>query len=48
MNKNYMTPKSEIVKIEMPITLLAGSVIESEDYGLGFGGVDDEGKVELD
>jgi len=49
MKKNYMTPETELVEMDMPVCLLADSDdIVSEDYGLGYGGVDEEGEKDPD
>lgn len=48
MKKNYITPEIEMIEIDLPNSLLAGSPIESEEYGLGYGGVDEEGEKDPD
>lgn len=48
MKKNYHTPELEVIEINMAASLLANSPVEAEDYGLGYGGVDEEGIVEPD
>lgn len=45
--KLYITPKIESYKVE-PRTLLAGSGVVAPDYGIGHGGIDDDGDMEVD
>ena len=45
--KLYMKPQMEVIKIGNGPQLLAGSGVqsESEDFDIGFGGLDEEGIV---
>jgi len=43
MKKTYSVPTTEVVNCEVT-ELLAGSEVISEDYGIEYGGIDNEGK----
>lgn len=45
--KLYMTPKMKSYEME-PQALLAGSGVENSGYGIGYGGVDNYGDMEVD
>ena len=45
--KLYTTPKMKGYEME-PQVLLAGSGVESSGRGIGYGGIDDDGDIEVD
>lgn len=45
MKKTYFAPTTEVVNCEVA-ELLTGSEVGSEDYGIGYGGIDSEGEHE--
>ena len=45
--KKYMTPKMESYEMQRP-AILAGSGVMNDKRGIGYGGVDDDGDMEVD
>lgn len=45
--KLYMTPKMNSYEMA-PQALLAGSGVEDPDYGIGYGGIDNDGERDVD
>ena len=46
MKKQYTTPEYEVIKVTLSAPLLSESQIESDDFGLDYGGVDDTGTID--